>query len=372
MPLIDRIRHRRRRTLALVTGAGIALLAVAGPAPAVAAQKPPERLETSDDAGLLADGLGSPQGSGVRGRGRPVADGSGGYIYRNGRYTPLDTMPGFPLTVHIGLDNRGHTVGSFTPDGATLRGFLREQRGDYTSFDATPDALATLPFDVNDRGTAVGFYAAGEIDGDFAVHGFLRRPNGTITTVDVPGALSTVASGINNRGAVVGNFVDSDGGHGFLLDRGEVTPIDPPGAIPKDPNASPVDGNIAAFDINDRNQIVGFYPDANGTFHGFLYDRGRFTTIDHPDASDAGRSGGGCDGKGFAASAAFGINNRGQVVGQYVDDDGVLHGYVWERKRGFRTIDPPRGGETVAVDINDRGQILLPAPGSFNKGDGCF
>ena len=78
----------------------------------------------------------------------------------------------------------------------------------------------------------------------------------------------------------------------------------------------------------------------------------------------------------------MGINNRGQVVGQSVDTAGVLHGYLWEPKGGFGTIDPPGGAGnacveipdggrvcgTVAADINDRGQILLPAPGGFYKG----
>ncbi|HZC12816.1 MAG TPA: hypothetical protein VE270_02245 [Thermoleophilaceae bacterium] len=65
------------------------------------------------------------------------------------------------------------------------------------------------------------------------------------------------------------------------------------------------------------------------------------------------------------------INNQGRVVGQYVDADGMLHGYRWQRKRGFRKIDPPRGSGTVAVDTNHRGHIL-PAPGSYSKGDCCF
>ena len=149
-----------------------------------------------------------------------------------------------------------------------------------------------------------------------------------------------------------------------------VTPIDPP-----DANQDATFGNIAASDINDQGQIVGYYPDASGTFHGFLYHKGQFTDLDPPQT--AGNR------NGFGASAPFGINNRGQVVGQYVDADGVLYGYLWERKRGFETIDPPggvanfcaaapigRGCGTVAADINDRGQILLPGPGLFTKGDG--
>jgi hypothetical protein len=76
------------------------------------------------------------------------------------------------------------------------------------------------------------------------------------------------------------------------------------------------------------------------------------------------------------------IDNCGQVVGQYVDAAGVLYGYLWEQGRGFRTIDTPlRAGNvcaevpdvgrvcgTVAADINDRGEILLPALGGRYKG----
>jgi probable HAF family extracellular repeat protein len=200
-------------------------------------------------------------------------------------------------------------------------------------------------------------------------HGFLRRPNGTVTTIDIPGASNTTVYGINNRGAVVGAYSGADGKeHGFLLERGQVTVIDPPES-PEDPAAI----NTAATDINDRGQIVGFYADAKGTYHGYRYDKGRFTRIDPPGAADVA---------GLATTAPFGINNRGQVVGQSVDTTGVLHGYLWEQGRGFKTIDPPGGASnacaelpnvgricgSIAADINDRGQILLPAPGAFRKG----
>jgi probable HAF family extracellular repeat protein len=364
--------------LRLIRGIGVTLAVVAVMATSAAAASAQGLMEYGLITGFIASSHGGPEivtpasaahrvGSdpGLE-SGRKAAQPAdpSAFVYRKGRYTPLGTVPGYPITSHVGLNNRDQIVGAYLPDpaGPTFRGFLRDQRGDYKRIDV-PGAAATFPFDINDRGTIVGIYSRDLV----RVYGFLRRPNGAVTTVDVPGASSTFASGVDNRGAVVGCYLDDDGtGHAFLLEQGSVTVIDPPGA------RQDVTGcNIGAEDINNQGQIVGYYPDAKGTFHGFLYHKGRFTTLDHPDASDSARSGA-CDGMGFAASAAFGIDNRGRVVGQYVDPAGTLHGYLWERKRGFRTIDPPSGGGTVAVDINDRGQILLPAPGGVAKGDGCF
>ena len=40
------------------------------------------------------------------------------------------------------------------------------------------------------------------------------------TTIDVPGSLFTAANGINARGDIVGDYIDSDGNeHGFLLSK---------------------------------------------------------------------------------------------------------------------------------------------------------
>ncbi|HEU4399576.1 MAG TPA: hypothetical protein VFU54_17285 [Actinomycetota bacterium] len=157
---------------------------------------------------------------GPRRNARQPADPSGAFIYRKGRYTPLDAVDGL-TTAHTGI-NRGQLVGSFSPDGATLRGFVRDERGNYTRFDAAPGVI-TLALDINDRGTVVGTYGVTEF------RGFVRKPNGSVTTIDVPGASSTFVVGINDRGAVVGSYVDADGReHGFLLERGKMTVIDHP------------------------------------------------------------------------------------------------------------------------------------------------
>jgi hypothetical protein len=66
--------------------------------------------------------------------------------------------------------------------------------------------------------------------------------------IDVPGSISTLPLGQNDRGQVVGPYDDADNRrHGFLLDRGRYTTIDAPGAAP----------STATTSINDRGQIVG-------------------------------------------------------------------------------------------------------------------
>jgi probable HAF family extracellular repeat protein len=81
----------------------------------------------------------------------------------------------------------------------------------------------------------------------------------TFTTIDVPGATFTGASGINDHGQIVGFYDDVSGTeHGFLLDRGIFTTIDVPGAT-----------STHALGINAHAQIVGLFTDAGGTVHGF-------------------------------------------------------------------------------------------------------
>src|SRR5579863_2980656 len=69
------------------------------------------------------------------------------------------------------------------------------------------------------------------------------------STIDYPGATSTSAWGINNRGEVVGVYSLPDKStHGFLWSGGQISSIDFPGATGTD-----------AWGINSRGDIVGDY-----------------------------------------------------------------------------------------------------------------
>jgi hypothetical protein len=67
---------------------------------------------------------------------------------------------------------------------------------------------------INPQGDIVGQDSAGGIN-----HGFLLDKEGTLTTIDVPGAASTSALGITAQGNIVGNYSVGGINHGFLAQR---------------------------------------------------------------------------------------------------------------------------------------------------------
>jgi hypothetical protein len=90
-------------------------------------------------------------------------------------------------------------------------------------------------------------------------HGFLLDKEGNLTSIDVPGATSTQAQGINPQGEIVGQYTAGGTTHGFLLDmQGSFTSIDVPGAT-----------STIAQGINPQGEIVGTYS-VGATTHGFL------------------------------------------------------------------------------------------------------
>jgi uncharacterized membrane protein len=342
--------HNRRRGLAALALAIV--LAVLAAASSGAAGSPVPRATVSIGVPGLDMMSAFADGAAARVRKAPATT-SGNFMLRKGVFTPLEDLRGAAGTAYTGANNRGEFVGTYTDAAGTLHGFRRDRKGRFTTIDP-PGSLATFANGINDHDQIVGYYAVAE----GKAQSFLRDRSGDITTVEVPGAVTTAPFDINNRGQVVGLYGDTEPDasgsvppnsiHGFVWTRGSVRKIDVRGAI-----------GTAAFDINDRGEVVGIYADPNegdpkGTTHGFRLRKGAVTTIDPLGAVDI-------DGTpGFRATAPLGINNRGQVVGQYADAQG-LHAYLLD-DGVYRTIDPPAGPGTTATDINERGQIVIPKP----------
>lgn len=274
-----------------------------------------------------------------------------------GPFTTID-YPGATNTFPLDINASGVIVGRYLMAGRT-HGFLRSAAGDLSTIDV-PGALLTVAAAINDEGAVVGQYSLPGAPA--ARHGFLLQ-DGQFTTFDPPGSIFTNALGINERGDIVGRYCTASCGlpgtgsfHAFLLQDGAYASLDVAGAIESDAfgisGSETVAGGVLGADhhervfvlsngalttiappggqpisldkggINERGEIVGVYCDAAvpcvimaiGT-HGFLINDDGFTPIDIPGAT---------------ATAAIGINARGDIAGSYFDAHGA-HGFLISR-----------------------------------------
>jgi len=197
----------------------------------------------------------------------------------------------------------------------------------------------------------------------------------TFTSIDFPGAVSTVANGINAGGEVVGRYQDGTGKvHGFLLSSGNFSSIDFPGAAATD-----------ARGIGPGGNIVGIATDPLGRGHGFLLSRGAFATVDFPghlntwaqritptgkilgcyhDTDTMGTMFGivisGTDFSAISVPASMtnGATPDGsKIAGLYTDMTGKTHGFLLE-DGNFRPFDVPGSTLTQAWDINPAGETV--------------
>jgi hypothetical protein len=149
-----------------------------------------------------------------------------GFVFDPASNTYVEFLPS-PETVAHGINNRGDVVGSVfleagvacaqCPEG--IYGFLRTPRGEFSFFRVNGA-------DTRARGLSDSGLIAGQVDTDTGVKSFVTRIRGlpyeAITIPDagllqVPGSDFTLAEGINNRGDVVGVYLDADfGSHGFV------------------------------------------------------------------------------------------------------------------------------------------------------------
>ena len=95
--------------------------------------------------------------------------------------------------------------------------------------------------------------------------------------------------------------------------------------------------------VNEAGDVVGEYDTGDGVRHAFVRFDGSFLTIDVPLAIE---------------SRARGINNDGEVVGFWDDGAGLRHAFIRTPDGIFTTFDFPGATETLLGDINDTGEIV--------------
>jgi hypothetical protein len=152
----------------------------------------------------------------------------------------------------------------------------------------------------------------------------------------------TWASAINNAGYVTGTsginpeiaFVRSTSGS---IDEFEASK-----------NSTTTD----PISINDGNQIVGFYLDNVGKYHGFL--RLSDGTIQHINVHGAPQT------------LCYGINTRATIIGNYFDSRNSSHGFIRKNGKKIETFDPPGSANTYPVAVTNGDDVA----GSYYDGSG--
>lgn len=192
-----------------------------------------------------------------------------------------------------------------------------------------------LPQAINDRGDIVG-HIGDEHDGT----GFLRTRNGQFTEFLFPGQCDpffgpcTYPQGINNRRQIVGMAFLAGGAQGFLREEDGSVQMLPP---------SPAGTGSLAQAINDRGDIVGDYLDASFFRHGFLLERGNFTTIDFPGAQQ---------------TECRAINDERFVTGIFIEPSGTEQAFLWHRGSFIATWSVANSNSITPLGINRSGDIV--------------
>ena len=187
-----------------------------------------------------------------------------------------------------------------------------------------PKSNGTQAIGINDKGDVVGLY----LDSSSVQHGFVKKGS-KYTSIDVTGDSSTEAWGINNNGQITVFAINSGGGYDSFLYNGKTF------VKVSDPNAGAT-GTIARI-VNNKGDVAGAYFDSNGFEVGFLRHGGKYYDVKDPKANNNTRP--------------DGLNSTLEIVGRYTPTSGANVGF----KAITKTSADSFAGSTI--DIGDQDTV---------------
>src|SRR6266478_1939511 len=217
-----------------------------------------------------------------------------------------------------------------------------------TTFDYPGAGNSTLPQKINERGDVVGVF----VDSNGVTRAFVRFSDGSFSApiVDPNDTVGfTEGRGINNSGTVCGDYASPDGNnHGFFLSGGTFTEYDVPGAV-----------STAVLGINDLGVFTGTFDPGTGILQAFISVGGTLTSFSVPGA---------------IATLAYQLNNSKQlVVGYYLDSSGIPHGYYRDANGALHfPIDPSGSTVTILFGVNNRNWVVGRYADSSGATHGLF
>jgi hypothetical protein len=258
-----------------------------------------------------------------------------------------------------GINNAGKITGTwYQQGGPELKGAVVIDLATAASIDVPPPKDATFPNTYAgmslDKIDTAGTITGQAISFDLDVWNRVKHYRSGPVIRNVSGMKWFELSGLkmlnivsNVKGDIAGTYESQDGAfHAFYRKNAK---------NPKLETLTPF-GQIRAkvVDINDRGDVLGMVYDGVPHASGFLRRDGVYTLVDFPGAFE---------------THVYGMNNRGDVVGKYVNEpsfDGQIYhyaafGFTWmdgvyaHVDLGYSTVN---GYSTELHDINDSRQIV--------------
>ncbi len=206
-----------------------------------------------------------------------------GFLLSEGTITTIDYPGGISGTTQAhGINSEGVVVGLYTDHGTIVpgdalrtRAYLRDASGNFAAIDF-PGAENTFAIKVSPAGQVVGCYhhqgSDTAVSGGGTMHGYVYQ-NGEYQSFSVSG---TMHNGIAQHGRIIAGvwFPTPAEFHAYKVEDEDYALLDLPSYVKWSD----------ARDINRSGEIVGFFVDSANKTHGFLLSKGEFTPLDFPGA----------------------------------------------------------------------------------------
>jgi hypothetical protein len=244
-------------------------------------------------------------------------------------------MPARPVAPDVGA-----TVSTAAADGYQFVQLGSHKNRGYNALDG-----------INNHGRIAGYYGSGT-DGH-ASKGYTITPpyaQGNISGENFPKSAQTEVFGLNDNNVQVGEYSTqnktsgTDNSFGWYY-NGKFHQV----VYPTSNNAKPTQDELSA--VNNHDIAVGSYLNGGGRYRGYTYNikTGKFALVTKPGAPTGGSA---------PSLSAFGINNAGDVVGDYTASGGVIDGFIKLAGGAFHTISVSGATETVALGVNDNDTVV--------------
>ncbi len=277
------------------------------------------------------------------------------------KLTDLGVLPGGDFSYAYGISNTGLITGRSrgrypTGPGTSASGtthsvrFFNDGSGVVQDLGSLGGSRGGQGNAINDSGLVAGFSHTGEdANGNRIYNAYVNHylTGHTQNLGTLGNGRDSRAYGVNNNGKVVGwsnTLADGSDHKAFVYD----TSSNSMSAL-----QGPVLGGARsfAFDINDKDQIVGTATTANGSANAFMYQGGVAVNL------------GSLDNSGYSEARA--INEAGQVTGWSLDANKNYTAFLYDEVNGMLSLGG-FGGDSQGYDVNSKGQVV----GSAKDADG--